>query len=124
MNCTTLSQIFIHLQTLDESIAWSKSALNARCRLCKRKGDAEKMLLCDKCDRGYHKECCQPPFQKRPKGSFVCHVCNINQQFDNTSTQSIKTTSVSSPKVAKKKVVTGTDAIRQQMTTCTEDITM
>ena len=72
-----------------------------KCSVCLM--TCESMLLCDKCDRGYHKECCQPPFQKRPKGSFVCHVCNINQQFDNTSTQSIKTTSVSSPKVAKKR---------------------
>ena len=48
MSCTTYSQLFVHLQSLDESVAWSKSALNARCRLCRRKGDAEKMLLCDK----------------------------------------------------------------------------
>ena len=43
MSCTTLSQVFIHLQTLDESIAWSKSAMNARCRLCRRKEDAESL---------------------------------------------------------------------------------
>lgn len=75
MNCTTLSQIFIHLQTLDESIAWSKSALNARCRLCKRKGDAEKMLLCDKCDRGHHIYCLRPQLKTIPDGEWFCPEC-------------------------------------------------
>ena len=60
MNCTSLSQLFIHFQTLDESITWSKSSLNARCRLCRKKGDADKMLLCDKCDRGHHIYCLRP----------------------------------------------------------------
>ena len=46
--------------TLESSIIWSKSALNARCRLCRRKGDGEKMLLCDMCDRGHHMYCLKP----------------------------------------------------------------
>lgn len=75
MNCTTFSQLFIHLQTLDESIAWSKSALNARCRLCKRKGDAEKMLLCDKCDCGHHIYCLRPPLKEIPEGDWFCADC-------------------------------------------------
>jgi bromodomain adjacent to zinc finger domain protein 1A len=75
MNCTTFSQLFIHLQTLDESIAWSKSALNARCRLCKRKGDADKMLLCDKCDCGHHIYCLRPPLQEIPEGDWFCADC-------------------------------------------------
>ena len=60
MNSTNLSQLFIHFQSLDESITWSKSSLNARCRLCRKKGDADKMLLCDKCDRGHHIYCLRP----------------------------------------------------------------
>jgi histone acetyltransferase MYST3/histone acetyltransferase MYST4 len=44
-----------------------------RCSVCLM--TCESMLLCDKCDRGYHKECCQPALSKRPKGQFVCHVC-------------------------------------------------
>jgi hypothetical protein len=75
MSCTSLSQLFIHLQTLDESIAWSKSALNARCRLCKRKGDADKMLLCDKCDCGHHIYCLRPPLKVIPEGDWFCSDC-------------------------------------------------
>ena len=71
--CTNLSQVFVHLNTLDQSIAWSKSVLNARCRLCRRKGDAEHMLLCDACDRGHHMYCLKPPIKE------VCNrkVCTI-----------------------------------------------
>ena len=37
---TNFSQIFIHLNTLDRSVMWDKSVLNARCRLCRKKGMA------------------------------------------------------------------------------------
>ena len=62
--CSSLSQVFVHMNTLDQSIAWSKSVLNARCRLCRRKGDAEHMLLCDACDRGHHMYCLKPPIKQ------------------------------------------------------------
>ena len=62
--CTNLSQVFVHLNTLDQSVTWSKSVLNARCRLCRRKGDAEHMLLCDACDRGHHMYCLKPPIRQ------------------------------------------------------------
>lgn len=33
-------------------------------------------VLCDKCDRGFHLECCEPALQKRPKSNtYLCHVC-------------------------------------------------
>lgn len=53
-------QIFLHLSTLERSITWSRSILNAKCRICRRKGDGEKMLLCDSCDRGHHMYCLRP----------------------------------------------------------------
>lgn len=64
MACSSLAQVFVHLNTLDGSITWSKSILNARCRLCRRKGDGEKMLLCDACDRGHHMYCLKPPIKE------------------------------------------------------------
>lgn len=73
--CTNLSQVFVHLNTLDQSVAWSKSVLNARCRLCKRKSDAEHMLLCDGCDRGHHMYCLKPPIKEVPEGQWFCPDC-------------------------------------------------
>ena len=57
----SLSQVFLHLSILEKSVMWSKSALHARCRICRRKGDGEHMLLCDDCDRGHHMYCLKPP---------------------------------------------------------------
>ena len=63
MNSSSLSQVFLLLSTLERSITWDKSALLARCTVCHRKGDDERMLLCDGCDLGYHIYCLKPPLK-------------------------------------------------------------
>ncbi|XP_022332598.2 bromodomain adjacent to zinc finger domain protein 1A-like [Crassostrea virginica] len=73
--CSSLAQVFLHLSTLEKSIIWQKSALHARCRICRRKGDAEQMLLCDKCDRGHHMYCLKPRLKHIPKGDWFCPDC-------------------------------------------------
>lgn len=75
MNCTTLSQLFVHLQNFDESVAWSKSVLHARCRVCKNRGDADRMLLCYKCDNGHHIYCLRPALPCLPEGEWFCPEC-------------------------------------------------
>ena len=65
MNSSSLSQVFLLLSTLERSITWDKSALLARCTVCHRKGDDERMLLCDGCDLGYHIYCLKPPLKVR-----------------------------------------------------------
>lgn len=57
---TNWSQLFVHLSTLHNSVAWHRSALNAQCRICRRRRDAENMLLCDGCNRGHHLYCLKP----------------------------------------------------------------
>lgn len=80
--CTNLSQVFVHLNTLDQSVAWSKSVLNARCRLCKRKGDAEHMLLCDGCDRGHHMYCLKPPIKEVCSKALGDVRCDLKWAFN------------------------------------------
>lgn len=75
MSCTTMSQLFIHLQNLDESIAWSKSTLNAKCKICRKKGDPEHMVLCCECDRGYHLYCLRPALSEKPTTEWHCSEC-------------------------------------------------
>jgi len=55
--------VAVHLSVLDSSVAWSRSVLHARCRVCRRGGNAEQMLLCDGCDRGYHIYCLKRPLK-------------------------------------------------------------
>lgn len=62
-----LLQVFVHLSSLERSVLWSRSVLNARCRICRRKGDADNMLLCDGCDRGHHTHCLRPRLKVGPR---------------------------------------------------------
>uniref|UniRef100_A0A3Q3LJV8 histone acetyltransferase n=1 Tax=Labrus bergylta TaxID=56723 RepID=A0A3Q3LJV8_9LABR len=46
------------------------------CSSCRIQGkNADEMLFCDSCDRGFHMECCDPPLSRMPKGTWVCQVC-------------------------------------------------
>ncbi|KAI6652330.1 Bromodomain adjacent to zinc finger domain protein 1A-like [Oopsacas minuta] len=73
--CTSLSQIALHLSVLEYSIAWNKSLMNARCKICRRGKDENCLLLCDKCDRGYHTFCLTPPLKFIPKTDWFCPDC-------------------------------------------------
>lgn len=75
MECTNLSQLCLHFSTLENSITWSRSALEARCRVCKRKSDPDNMLLCDSCDKGTHMYCMKPKMKKVPEGEWFCDQC-------------------------------------------------
>ncbi|XP_069952851.1 bromodomain adjacent to zinc finger domain protein 1A [Cherax quadricarinatus] len=80
MASTSLSQLCLHFATLDNSITWSRSALNARCRICKRKADAENMLLCDGCDKGHHIYCLKPKLKEIPSGDWFCDRCKKKEK--------------------------------------------
>ncbi|XP_019734455.1 bromodomain adjacent to zinc finger domain protein 1A isoform X2 [Hippocampus comes] len=75
LSSSSLSQVFVHLAILDRSVLWSRSVLNARCRVCRRKGDADNMLLCDACDRGHHTHCLRPRLKGVPEGQWFCPDC-------------------------------------------------
>lgn len=71
-------QVFVHLSTLERSIIWSRSVLNARCRICRRKGDADNMLLCDGCDRGHHTHCLRPRLKvKYPNPTYHMTLTSV-----------------------------------------------
>ncbi|EDL36738.1 mCG126024, partial [Mus musculus] len=80
LSSASLSQVFLHLSTLDRSVMWSKSILNARCKICRKKGDAENMVLCDGCDRGHHTYCVRPKLKAVPDGDWFCPECRPKQR--------------------------------------------
>ncbi|XP_051926726.1 histone acetyltransferase KAT6B isoform X2 [Hippocampus zosterae] len=46
------------------------------CSSCRIQGkNADQMLFCDSCDRGFHMECCEPPISTMPKGTWLCQFC-------------------------------------------------
>merc|ERR1719323_2248259 len=80
MSSTTLGQLFLRLTTLDNSIVWSKSILNTKCKVCRRKTDPDKMLICDNCDNGYHMYCLKPKLKTIPEGDWFCPECKPKQR--------------------------------------------
>uniref|UniRef100_A0A8C5F8E4 Bromodomain adjacent to zinc finger domain, 1A n=1 Tax=Gadus morhua TaxID=8049 RepID=A0A8C5F8E4_GADMO len=80
MACSSLSQVFVHLSTLERSVMWSRSLLNTRCKICRRKGDSDAMLLCDGCDRGHHMHCLRPRLKAVPSGDWFCPSCRPKQR--------------------------------------------
>ncbi|XP_039282442.1 bromodomain adjacent to zinc finger domain protein 1A isoform X2 [Nilaparvata lugens] len=75
MASCSISQLFVHIYTLDYHIAWSRSALKASCRICRRSSNPESMLLCDMCNKGHHLHCLKPPLKKVPEGDWYCPSC-------------------------------------------------
>lgn len=47
-----------------------------KCRVCRRKAN-EEMILCDKCNRGYHIYCLKPPINSidEIEGDWFCYSC-------------------------------------------------
>ncbi|KAG8560770.1 hypothetical protein GDO81_015120 [Engystomops pustulosus] len=80
LSSSNLSQIFLHLSTLDRSILWSRSIRNARCKVCRKKGDNESMVLCDGCERGHHIFCVRPKLKFIPDGDWFCPDCKPRER--------------------------------------------
>ena len=45
------------------------------CKVCSSADREESMILCDKCEQGYHLECLLPPLAVVPEGEWMCPVC-------------------------------------------------
>ena len=44
----------------------------AHCRVCRLRSYPKRMVLCDKCNQGYHTWCLTPPLVGVPEGSWTC----------------------------------------------------
>uniref|UniRef100_A0AAX7TW55 Tyrosine-protein kinase BAZ1B n=1 Tax=Astatotilapia calliptera TaxID=8154 RepID=A0AAX7TW55_ASTCA len=71
----TFSRMHVLLGMLDACIKWDMSAENARCKVCRRKGDDEKLILCDECNKAFHLFCLRPALYRVPNGEWLCPAC-------------------------------------------------
>lgn len=75
-SCRGISKYFVCFRLLEESVMWNKSVTKAKCRVCRKGTNADKLLLCDRCNDGYHLYCLEPKLKKIPKGDWFCHKCD------------------------------------------------
>eukprot|EP01088_Endostelium_zonatum_P011929 TRINITY_DN26086_c0_g1_i1.p1 TRINITY_DN26086_c0_g1~~TRINITY_DN26086_c0_g1_i1.p1 ORF type:complete len:226 (-),score=17.52 TRINITY_DN26086_c0_g1_i1:47-724(-) len=45
------------------------------CHICGDGAHEDKILLCDKCDEGFHMYCLSPPLETIPQGDWFCSTC-------------------------------------------------
>eukprot|EP00731_Ephydatia_muelleri_P030978 Em0022g492a len=46
-----------------------------KCMVCGQAANADDLLICDACDKGFHMECLDPPLGELPEGCWICPVC-------------------------------------------------
>lgn len=72
------------------------------CYICQDSEDADSMLFCDSCDKGYHMGCHRPKVLEKPVGKWVCQRCQeemgIVDANSNDSVYSISATNATSTK--------------------------
>jgi len=59
-----------------DGLSWSK----VQCQLCSSPHDETKLILCDKCDAGYHTNCLDPQMSQIPQGEWLCPLCDSTTQ--------------------------------------------
>jgi hypothetical protein len=69
------------------------------CTVCDDSGDADEMLFCDACDKGYHTNCHCPPVLEKPTGKWICNQCVLELEAEvnapvNVATLEIDTATV------------------------------
>lgn len=46
-----------------------------KCTICEQAANADDLLICDACDKGFHMDCLEPPLAQLPEGRWICPVC-------------------------------------------------
>ena len=46
-----------------------------RCVQCDQAANADDLLICDSCDKGFHMDCLDPPVSGLPEGRWICPIC-------------------------------------------------
>ena len=67
------------MMIFENSIAWSKSTVGIKCKICRRKNKDEYIVVCDQCCQGYHLECLRSYPAETAKNSindlWYCPAC-------------------------------------------------
>ncbi|XP_044139844.1 tyrosine-protein kinase BAZ1B isoform X1 [Bufo gargarizans] len=75
LEAQTFSRMHVLLGMLDACIKWDMSSENARCKVCRKKGEDDKLILCDECNKAFHLFCLRPVLLNIPDGEWLCPAC-------------------------------------------------
>jgi hypothetical protein len=77
--CKTSSRLYVLMMIFENSIAWNKSTIGIKCKVCRRKNKDEFIVVCDQCCQGYHFECLRGYSMNNTKNSindlWYCPAC-------------------------------------------------
>jgi hypothetical protein len=59
----------------------AKGDTDQACQVCHKITGGITMLLCDKCNDGWHMKCLTPPLTRKPKGDWFCPRCEVTAMF-------------------------------------------
>lgn len=64
---------------------WLKKLRAMKCNVCKKNSgkDDNKIILCDKCNKGWHIFCLKTPLKTIPKDSWICDQCKRKSKQEN-----------------------------------------
>jgi PHD and RING finger domain-containing protein 1 len=68
------------MKPIDKTIEeWEEQLESLPCSICDQNIEEEedKLLLCDRCNRGFHIFCLDPPLNHIPKEDWYCPECTI-----------------------------------------------
>jgi hypothetical protein len=68
------------------------------CQVCSSREQADHMLLCDGCEKGFHTFCLNPPLTAVPRGDWFCPKCQVVQRCGGTNQRQEKKRTVDSSK--------------------------
>ena len=69
-----------HLPIEDESLQLGKVPIDFHCQQCGFPDDEKLLLLCDRCNRGWHTYCLEPKLASVPEGNWYCPGCAIHPE--------------------------------------------
>lgn len=67
--------------TAENAVTVVNEQLDQVCEQCKSGLHGDVMLLCDRCDKGWHLYCLSPPLESIPSGNWYCLQC-VNSDKD------------------------------------------
>lgn len=75
---------------------WENKMNNLPCEICKGnyENDDDRLLVCDKCNNGFHLECLTPSLNSVPKGAWFCPECSVSSLQENSSEQKLENPSI------------------------------